>query len=188
VIDLRGQAPDLSPSGRLTWSVPRYGPKGQDAGTRVCVSDAQGDGRRIAYESPRDLLAGWGPGGRLAVLVGEGPELVLDPGTARRRELDPGLRSTLNFDTAPDGTLWALGRRAIAIVPPGGRPRRLRTRWLPVSWSSDGRSILAARGGRLGLLSPVDGSVKHVGVEVLLQPDDGVRATTAGDRRRRRDP
>lgn len=163
LIDPRGQAPDLSPSGRLTWSVPRYGPQGGNAGTRVYVSDAGGAGRRIAFESPRDLFAGWGPGERLAVLIGQGPELLLDPGTPSRRELDPGLPRTLNFETARDGAVWALGRGAVAIVPPGGRARRLRTPWLPLSWAPDGRSILAVRGRQLGLLSPADGSAREVG-------------------------
>jgi hypothetical protein len=163
VIDPRGQLPGLSFRGRLTWTVPLYGPEGQDAGTRVYVSDAQGRGRRVAYESPRDLSAGWGPGDRLAVLRGEGPELLLDPGTSTQRELDPGLPSTLNFETAPDGTLWTLGRGAVAIVSPGGRSRRLRTPWLPLSWSPDGQSILTTRGGRLGLISPADGSVTEIG-------------------------
>lgn len=174
VIDSRGQAPELSRSGRLTWSVPVYGSEGQNAGTRVYVSDAQGGERRIAYQSPRDLFSGWGPDDRLAVLAGRGPELVLDPGTPRETALDPGLQSTLNFQIAPDGTLWTLGRGAVAIVSPSGASRRLRTNWLPLTWSPDGRSILAVRGVRLGLLSPRNGSVREIGTVrngVLLTAD-----------------
>ena len=174
VIDPRGQAPELSRSGRLTWSVPLYGSEGQNAGTRVYVADARGGGRRIAYQSPRDLTSGWGPDGRLAVLVGHPQKLVLDPGTPRETALDLGLESTLNFQTASDGTLWALGRGAVVIVSPSGASRRLRANWLPITWSPDGRSILVVRGARLGLLSPGDGSVREIGTVqngVLLTAD-----------------
>jgi hypothetical protein len=158
-----GQAPDLSPSGRLAYTVPQYGRDGDPAGTHVFVSDAAGRGRRVAYRSSADVLGGWGPGGRLAVARDGGSRIVLDPGGRSQAAIPTGL-PVYSWTTSGRGQICVLGPgRRLSIVSPGTRPRVLRSAWSPVAWSGDGRSLLAISSHRIGLMSPRDGSVHTVG-------------------------
>jgi hypothetical protein len=158
-----GQAPDLSPSGRLAYTVPQYGRHGDPAGTHVFVSDATGRGRRLAYRSGADLLSGWGPGGRLAVARDGASRIVLDPGGPSETAIPTGL-PVYSWTTSGRGQICVLGPgRRLSIVGPGMRPRLLSSAWSPVAWSGDGRSLLAITRHRIGLMSPRDGSVRTVG-------------------------
>jgi hypothetical protein len=158
-----GQAPALSPSGRLAYTVPQYGRDGNPAGTHVLVSGAKGGGRRLAYRSGADLLSGWGPGGRLAVARDGASRIVLDPNGPGQVAIATGL-PVYSWTTSGRGQLCVLGPgRRLSIVSPGTRPRVLRSHWSPVAWSGDGRSLLAITSHRIGLMSPGDGSVRPVG-------------------------
>jgi hypothetical protein len=158
-----GQAPDLSASGRLAYTVPQYGRDGNPAGTHVLVSDAKGRGRRLAYRSGADLLSGWGPGGRLAVARDGGGRILLDPDGPGQAAIPTGL-PVYSWTTSGRGQICVLGPgRRLSIVSPGSRPHLLRSTWSPVAWSGDGRSLLAISRHRIGLMSPRDGSVRALG-------------------------
>jgi hypothetical protein len=158
-----GQAPDLSPSGRLAYTVPQYGRHGNVAGTHVFVSDAAGRGRRLAYRSSVDVLGGWGPSGRLAVARDGGRRLMLDPDGRSQAAIPTGL-PVYSWTTSGRGQICVLGPgRRLSIVSPGTRPHVLRSAWSPVAWSTDGRSLLAITSHGIGLMSPRDGSVRTVG-------------------------
>ena len=75
------------------------------------------------------------------------------------------LDEVVDFDTSPNGRLYAVdaGNR-IAFLGARGKWRVFRTAWREtLAWAPDGCSVLVARGARLGLLSPADGSVREVG-------------------------
>jgi hypothetical protein len=165
VIDRYGQDPALSLGGKLIYQVPEYTRNGGDAGETLYLTGSAGGRKRVAFRSRRDFWGGWGPGERVAVVYDGSSRIMLDPGGRRQRTIVPGLRRVDVFQTNRRGEVFALGapRRALSIVTPEGRARSLTTPWNALAWTPDGRSILAARRDRLGLMSPSTGSVRVIG-------------------------
>jgi hypothetical protein len=155
-----------APDGRLLYQVQRFTADGDDAGVRLYVADADGRHRRSAFVSRNsDLTAGFGPGGRVAVVYGAKPRIVVDPGGAHERTLRVPLDEVVDFETSADGRIYAEDSRdGIAFLDRHGKWRVFRTGWRStLAWAPDGKSVLVAQGARLGLLSPADGSVREVG-------------------------
>lgn len=72
------------------------------------------------------------------------------------------------FKSNASGDMWVygsdeVGSDEVVVVDAGGKLRSFKTGWGPTSWSPDGRSILVATDRRLGLMSPVDGTVREIG-------------------------
>jgi hypothetical protein len=170
VLDPAGQAPALSPSRRVAYSVVNYRDGGETTGSTVFLVGLDGGARRPRYRARADLTPEWLPGDRLAVLSQpdlERPDrarLVLDAGGPRQRTVDPGVPRATVLLAANGGTmLVGAGVGRAAIVTPDGAKRFITTDWSPRCWAPDGRALLAVRGARLGLLAAGDGRVRDLG-------------------------
>jgi hypothetical protein len=170
VLDASGQAPALSRSRRVAYSVVDYRPDGESAGTTISVVGLDGGARRARYRARTDLTPEWLPADRLAVLSQpdlerpHGARLVLDAGGRRQRVVDPGLPEATVLLASPDGTmLVGTGAGRAAIVAPDGARRFITSEWSPRCWAPDGRGLLAVRGSRLGVLAARDGRVRELG-------------------------
>jgi hypothetical protein len=126
-------------------------------------------GRWLVLRSPTtrdgspEPVAGWGPGGRVAVLLGS--RIIFDAGTATARSLR-GLKGySYLTGGGPDGMLALLGSGRIALVSASGHVAAIRTRWVPLCFSPDQRNLLVvnAAWNRLALMSIKTGAVSPLG-------------------------
>jgi hypothetical protein len=170
VLDAAGQAPALSRSRHVAYSVVNYRADGQTTGTTVFQIGLDGGARQARYRAHADLTPEWLPGDRLAVLSQpdlERPDrarLVLDAGGPRQRTVDPGVPKATVLLAANRGTmLVGAGAGRAAILTPDGARRFITSAWSPRCWAPDGRALLAVRGERLGLLGAADGRVREMG-------------------------
>ncbi|MDX6690042.1 MAG: hypothetical protein QOG15_1499 [Solirubrobacteraceae bacterium] len=162
-VDDFGQTPALSGDGRVAYGQPQYTDAGDDAGARVYVARVDGGGQRVAYSARYQLSLGWTSRDELAIARYEGNRIVVNPRGPHRRTIDPGLDKIYTFQSNARGDMWAVGADTVAVIRKGGKARRFKTAWVPVSWSPDGRSILVVTDHRLGLMAPGDGAVREIG-------------------------
>jgi hypothetical protein len=167
LIDARGHSPDLSRSGKLLYSVVKYEDDGAVAGDRVYVTEPRpGAEKRVVLDSRRSVHADWGPAEKVAVFGDGGSEIRVGAGAPGERTIDPGLGRISYLETNDEDVMAVVGPgRGLAVVPPDGAPRQFESDWDPYAWSPDGRALLAVNKSkdRLGLMSPLDGSVDEVG-------------------------
>jgi hypothetical protein len=122
---------------------------------RLAVSNALGSGAdrlELARLGRNPVLPG-----RLVDSAGQAP--VYSPRGkllfVRQRYTDRSVRGELYANDFKD---------RIAQIGRDGKPRVLRTDWFVYDWSPDGSALLVGRRDRrLGLMSPVDGSVRELG-------------------------
>ena len=166
LVDSAGQLPVYSPRGRLLFTRPRYARSGEVIGTEVLVARADGSKRRRVRRLREDADIGWGPGGRLAVVYGNRPRIVIDPRGRHQRTVRVPLKQIARFRMNVHGQMYAYdGEGAVVVIDRDGNRRRFRTPWPFVyDWAPDGSVMLVGTpDGRLGLMSPVDGAVSELG-------------------------
>jgi hypothetical protein len=163
LIDASGQAPELSGDGRVAYSRPIYSDDGDVIGARAYVAGVDGRHRHLAFSARYQFTIGWSADNQLAFVRSAGDRIVVDPARPRQRTIDPQIKKVSNFQSNAQGDIWATNPTQIAVVTRGGASRAFTTSWAPASWSPDGRSILVVTEHRLGLMSPVDGTVREIG-------------------------
>ncbi len=166
LVDSAGQTPVYSPRGRLLFTRPRYDRRGAVRGTEVYVARADGSKRRRARNLREDADAGWGPDGKLAAVYGNRPRIVIDPHGRRERTVRVPLKRIAQFGTNVHGQMYAYDAEGqVVVIDRDGERRTFSTTWtLVYDWAPDGSTMLVGTpDGRLGLMSPVDGSVTEIG-------------------------
>jgi hypothetical protein len=166
LVDSAGQLPVYSPSGRLLFTRPRYNRRGGVIGTEVTLARTDGSKRHRARRLREDADVGWGPGGKLAAVYDNRPRIVIDPRGRHQRTVRVPLRRIARFDTNVHGQMYAYDAKSgVVVIERDGSKRRFRTTWPFVyDWAPDGNAMLVGTtDGRLGLISPADGSVTELG-------------------------
>ncbi len=164
IIDASGQAPSVSPDGKIIYTVQQYKKDGGDAGATLYVAGRPGARRNLVYRArPGEQIDGaWGPEGKPTVLFRDKPTVLVLEGPSRERRLDLGIK-VFGLDLSSQGDVLARGDGRVVILTREGQRRTFKSSWSPLAWSPDGRTILAIREHQLGLLSPKDGSVDPIG-------------------------
>jgi hypothetical protein len=170
-----GTDPALSAGGRLARAVSDYRGCGCDALlVRRSLSGADQVVYRIRHPATIVTIA-WSPDGRLAVLVGtkgsggaiNRPQILVDPGTARQRRIDPGSSIVLTSGVwfGPRNELSYQTERRVVIYSADGQSRSfLLGMWNATCWlQNDKIFTVSFLNGSLGTLDPRTGAISTLG-------------------------
>jgi hypothetical protein len=170
-----GTDPALSAAGRLARAVSDYRGCGCDA---LLMRPSLLGSDRVVYQiaHPGTIVTiAWSPDGRIAVLIGtrgqggaiNRPQILIDPGTAHQRRIDPGpslvLTSGVWFGPRNELSYQANGR--VVIYSASGSSRSfLLGSWNATCWlQNDKIFTVSFLHGALGTLDPRTGAVRTVG-------------------------